>query len=183
MKATDLLEKQHREVERLFDEIKASSDKKKKEALFVDLASRLVAHDAIERELFYPACEKKMGMNDVLGEALVEHGVVEFSLYEAAQSTKKDDFDFKLTVLEEMIEHHVEDEETELLPKARKALGPAALEELGAAMEERFEEAKAADFRDALLDNLRQVLAGAIKPVKNGSPPEKKKPAARSKHA
>ena len=86
MKATDLLEKQHRDVADLFERIEKSKDAEKKSALFEELASNLAAHDAIEREIFYPACEEEMGVTDLLGESLVEHGVVEFSLYLADEA-------------------------------------------------------------------------------------------------
>ena len=90
----------------------------------------------------------------------MEHGLVEFSLYGADQATE-DDFVFKVTVLEEVVDHHVEEEEKKLLPKVEKILGAERLEELGDAMEARFEELKGTDFRGPLHENLRQVLEGA----------------------
>jgi hemerythrin superfamily protein len=166
MKATDLLERQHREVEKLFEALSDERDAAKKTEIFEELASMLVAHDAIERELFYPACEKSMGMTNLLGESLVEHGVIEFSLYEADRAQSKPDFAFKCQVLEEMVEHHVDEEEEELFPEVEKALGDEQLEELGQRMEQRFERAREEDFRVPLHDNLQQVLEGAIKPSK-----------------
>jgi hemerythrin superfamily protein len=163
MKATDLLEEQHRDVEKLFESLERAETPAKKREIFEELASSLVAHDAIERELFYPACEKAMGMTELLGESLVEHGVIEFSLYEADQAQAKKDFDFKVKVLKEMVEHHVEEEEDQFFPQVEKALGDESLEELGQKMEQRFESARESDFRAPLHDNLNQVLAGAIK--------------------
>jgi len=176
MKATALLKKQHNVVADLFKQIEKSKDAKKKKALFEELASNLAAHDTIEREIFYPAVEKEMGITDLLGEALVEHGVVEFSLYLADEALGEDDFDFKVQVLSEIVEHHVEEEEEELFPKVEKALGAELLEELGVEMEARFEEAKAADFRGPLHENLRQVLKGVLEP---SSAKGAKKPAAK----
>ena len=164
MNAIDLLEGQHEEVAELFDKIEGTDEKREKRQLFEKLAGKLVGHDAIEREIFYPACEDALGSeDDQLGEALVEHGVVEFCLYQADQALGGDDFDAKVTVLKEVIEHHVEEEEKELFPKVKKAMGDGRLEELGAAMEERFEQALEEDFREPLHANLRQVLAGATK--------------------
>jgi hemerythrin superfamily protein len=168
MKATELLKSQHREVEDLFKRIEKAKQDKEKQELFEELAANLVAHDAIERETFYPACEEQMGMNDLLGEALVEHGLVEFSLYQADQAQGDDDFEFKCTVLQEVVEHHVKEEEKEFFPKVEKALGKARLEELGAEMEEAFEAAKEKDFRAPLHRNLKEVMAGALKPGHNG---------------
>ncbi len=165
MKATDLLKQQHDEVKDLFKKMEAASRPAVKQQLFAELAANLVAHDGIERELFYPACEAKLGTTDLLGEALVEHGVVEFSLFQADEAQGKDDFDYKVTVLKEVLEHHIDEEEGELFPKASRALGKDALEALGNEMEAKFEQLKQADFRGPLRSNLKQVLQGALKPT------------------
>lgn len=164
--AVELLKEQHEEVKALFKKIEKASARSVKTKLFDELAANIVAHDAIEREIFYPACEEGMGMTDLLGEALVEHGLVEFGLYQADQARAEKDFSFKCKVLSEIIEHHVEEEEEEFFPKVEKALGDEKLEELGARMKERFEEAKAEDFRAPLYSNLKQVMAGALKTAK-----------------
>jgi len=173
MKATELLKAQHRDVEKLFKQIEKSEDENEKGELFEELAASLVAHDAIEREIFYPACEEKMGMTDLLGEALVEHGLVEFTLYSADQALGEADFDYKCTVLKEVIEHHVKEEEDSFFPKVEKAFDGNLLKELAVAMEVRFEKAKREDFRGPLFENLRQVLEGAMKTT------PKKRPAAK----
>jgi len=164
--AIELLKTQHEEVKTLFKRIEKASTRAAKTKLFDELAANLAAHDAIEREIFYPACEKGMGMTDLLGEALVEHGVVEFSLYQADQARKDKDFSFKCQVLSEIVEHHVKEEEEEFFPKVQKALGKEKLMELGARMQARFEQAKSKDYHPALKSNLKQVLAGALKPSK-----------------
>lgn len=163
MKATDLLKQQHEEVSKLFKAIESAESKDEKEQLFLELASRLVAHDGIERDIFYPACEEVMGLTDLLGEALVEHGFVEFGLYQANEALGEDDFDFKCKVLGEIVEHHVEEEEKELFPKVEKALGEDSLNLLGEEMEEAFEDARGEDFREPLYANLQEVFAGALK--------------------
>ena len=167
--AIDLLKTQHQDVKTLFKRIDKASTRAAKTKLFDELAGNLAAHDAIEREIFYPACEKGMGMTDLLGEALVEHGVVEFSLFQADQARKDKDFSFKCQVLSEIVEHHVKDEEEDFFPKVEKALGKEKLRELGARMQERFEQVKAKDFHPALKSNLKQVLSGTLKPTKRAS--------------
>jgi len=180
MKATELLKQQHQEVRRLFKAVEASQDAAEKKALFLDLASNLVGHDGIEREIFYPACEEAMGLDDDLGEALVEHGVIEFSLYQANEALGKEDFDFKVTVLKELVEHHVEEEEKEFFPKVEKALGNDSLELLTEEMQEAFEDARESDFQEPLYENLRQVFAGAIKPEPKESEPARPKKSRKS---
>jgi hemerythrin superfamily protein len=189
MKATDLLKAQHKDVADLFKSIENSKKDEEKLTLFEELASSLAAHDAIEREIFYPACEEQMGETDLLNEAVVEHGLVEFSLYLADQARGDEDFEAKVKVLKEVVEHHVEEEEKEFFPRVEKALGADVLKELGTAMKARFEEARADDFRGPLHENLREVLAGATRTVDNphakkrvAKKTAKKKAPARSTH-
>jgi hypothetical protein len=167
--ATNLLIRQHGEVKALFKSIETARDRATKSKLFEELASALVAHDAIERELFYPAAQKALGMSELLGESLVEHGVIEFCLYEADRARKGADFEFKTKVLSEMVMHHVKEEERELFPQVEKAFGLEQLEQLGKRMQARFVAAQKEDFREALVTNLRQVLAGTIKPKKGAT--------------
>jgi hemerythrin superfamily protein len=175
MKANELLQKQHRQIEDLFDEFEQADEGEKAEA-FERIAATLVAHDAIEREIFYPACEETLGGDeegdDVLGESLVEHGVVEFCLFRADKNlSKPDELEKYVKVLKEVVEHHVKEEESELLPKAKKAMETEKLEELGAEMQSRFEKALKSDFRRPLRENLQQVLEGRAKTTKKSPPP------------
>jgi hypothetical protein len=184
MKATELLMKQHRLVEELFEQCEEAEGEEQKD-IFEKLAANLVAHDAIEREIFYPACDEALGKDDdILGESLVEHGVVEFSLFRADKNQDSEDFDKYVKVLKEMVEHHVEEEEKELLPKVKREMDGKQLEELGATMEQRFAEAVRSDFRKPLQSNLQQVLDGKTRTAKKPSAPAangvKAKPAGRS---
>lgn len=183
MKATDLLIKQHRLVDELFEQFEEAESTREKRQIFEKLAANLVGHDAIEREIFYPACEEELGEeDDVLGESLVEHGVVEFCLFRADQNRDGDEFDKYVTVLKEVVQHHVKEEEKELFPKVKRKLDSATLEELGGTMEARFEEALEEDFREPLRENLEQVLAGKTKTQKKSAsrPPASKTTARKS---
>lgn len=163
MKVTELLQDQHKEVERIFKSIEKADNEGQKIELFEMLANNLMAHEIIERELFYPACEREIGMTDLLGESLVEHGVVEFSLYRACQALGEDDFEYKMTVLEHIVKHHIKQEENELFPEVEKAFNNELLRDLGVQLQTRFEKAKSDGFRGILENNLRQVLAGTDK--------------------
>jgi hemerythrin-like domain-containing protein len=171
--AIQLLKEQHREVEDLFAAATKASGAER-EQIFDELLTALVSHDAIEREIFYPECERALGDVEILGESLVEHGLVEFSLHLCDEARKKDDFEHKLVVLKEVVEHHVEEEEKELFPKLKKELDKEDLEALGERLEKRFEAAKKADARAALRDSLKNVLGGSLTRAKRSGD---KKPA------
>jgi hypothetical protein len=162
MDATKLLETQHEEVKQLFEKLE-SQGSEPDAMLFEELARNLVAHDAIEREIFYPACQKAMGMTHLLAESLVEHGYVEFGLYQADLALGEDSFEAKCSVLKEMVLHHVAEEQDEFFPEVRAAIEPKQLEELGKLMQTRFEEVKRSDVRALTRANLMQVMSGALK--------------------
>lgn len=173
MNAIELLKEQHREVEDLFAAATKASGAER-ERIFDELLTALVAHDAIEREIFYPECERALGEIEILGESLVEHGLVEFSLHLCDEARKKDDFEHKLVVLKEVVEHHVEEEEKELFPKLKKELDSETLETLGERLEKRFEAAKSKNARAALRDSLKNVIGGSLTRAKRSGD---KKPA------
>lgn len=122
MKATKLLTKQHDEVNSLLETLEKG---KGTSATLKKLADSLAAHMVIEQELFYPAVIAVS--EDLVLEAYEEHAVARFALKRLMKAEKSDhDFKAKVTTLKELIEHHVEEEENDLFPKAEKALGESS---------------------------------------------------------
>ena len=123
MKATDLLKKQHKEVKALFKKIENTENARERRRLMNEVATNLEAHAAIEEEMFYPAVrevESKKAEEMVL-EAYEEHHVVKLVLAELPKVDPEDErFHAKMTVLKELIEHHVEEEEEEMFKLAKK---------------------------------------------------------------
>lgn len=139
MNAIDLLKSQHREVEDLFAQIEETDDDDDKASLVQELADNLAAHATIEEKLFYPAAYGE-ATEDLLREAVEEHLAAKRILADLATMTPEDEnFDAKVTVLKEQIEHHVEEEETKLFAKAKREIGEEKLASLGDQMEELFE--------------------------------------------
>jgi hemerythrin-like domain-containing protein len=143
--AIDLLEQQHREVEELFEEIEGAGEnaKKTKERLCRELADALAVHAEIEEKLFYPE-SKQENTEEILRESVEEHLSMKRLLTDIVEGEVEDDqFDARIEVLKEQVEHHVEEEEKELFPKVRKALSREELEDLGTRMEAMAEELEA----------------------------------------
>lgn len=137
MDATQLLTKQHRKVEGIFRKLgRKNADA---ETLLTELANDLVAHMAIEQELFYPAI-RKVDQTLVL-ESYEEHALAEMALKRLLATDPGDDaFQARVTALKELIEHHVKEEEKELFPRVKKAFDDAELRALGRQMRTRFNE-------------------------------------------
>ena len=123
--AIGLLKADHRAVEELFGNFEKASGTERKQKLAEEICLALSVHAQIEEEIFYPACEGKVD-EDLLKESYVEHDAAKLMIAEImADAPKSDEFyDAKVKVLQEEIEHHVEEEEKRLeglFAQARKA--------------------------------------------------------------
>jgi hemerythrin superfamily protein len=138
MNAIDLLEQQHRDVEDLFSMIEEADGEQKAE-LAAELADVLAAHATIEEQIFYPRTLSAR-TEDMLREAVEEHLSAKRLLADILQSRPSDEqFDAKIKVLKEQIEHHVEEEEGELFPAVKKLMKDQ-LEQIGEEMEALYAE-------------------------------------------
>jgi hemerythrin superfamily protein len=168
MKATSLLEKQHRKVEAIFK--KLSSGNPDAPMWLSPLADDLIAHMSIEQTIFYPAIRSIK--EDLVLESYEEHALAELALKRLLATDPHDvTFHAKVTTLKELIEHHVKEEEDELFPKVEKAFGDEKLEALGKEMKEAFDQAVDRGFEVALPKTFSKTTADATnKPVKTASP-------------
>ena len=127
MNAIEMLESQHREVDDLFQQLEETEDEAECEQLFVQLADKLAIHAKIEEMHFYPAV-KAARTEDILMESLEEHLAIKRCLADLVDMDVDDEtFEAKLKVLQEQVEHHVEEEETDLFPKVKKILSEEQL--------------------------------------------------------
>ena len=124
MDAVALLKQDHRTVEDLFARFDKASGDGGKEKLARQICLELSVHAKIEEEIFYPACEGKVE-DELLKEAYVEHDGAKLLIGEILAGEPSDEFyDSKVKVLQEQIEHHVEEEEKRmegLFSQARSA--------------------------------------------------------------
>jgi hemerythrin superfamily protein len=142
MNAIDLLKRQHREVRSLFKKIEKSSRAGERRKLLDQVTLNLEAHAAIEEEIFYPAVRETASKKaqEMVAEAYEEHHVVKLVLKELPKADVEDEqFEAKMTVLSELVEHHVEEEEKEMF-KAAKRVGAERLKELAEEMLTRFQQ-------------------------------------------
>ena len=122
--AVALLKADHQKVADLFRQFEGAKGDGRKQKLALQICKELTIHAMIEEEIFYPACEGKVEEAD-LKEAYVEHDGAKVLIAEIESGDPSDDFyDAKVKVLQEQIEHHVEEEEKRLVgifSQAKKA--------------------------------------------------------------
>ena len=118
--ATILLDEDHNEVIRMFEQYKAAKDASKQKVLARQICQELLVHMQIEEEIFYPAFQKTTGDQQLLADANKEHAQAR-ELIASIQAARND---AKLMLeLEDAILHHVNDEREKMFPQARKAQG------------------------------------------------------------
>ena len=140
MDALELLEKDHRKVKKLLDQLDKTTERgvRTRQDLFAEIKNELEVHEAIEEEIFYPALEEHRKVKDLVLEAYEEHHVANVVVRELASLPPSEEaWGAKATVLKENIEHHIEEEEGPMFTAARKIFDQADLEELGGQMETR----------------------------------------------
>jgi hypothetical protein len=131
----ELLKKDHQKVSTLFQEIESASGEAKL-AIFRQLKQELDVHAHIEEIIFYPALEREKETREITLEAYEEHRVVKDLLSQLdAASSADEDWEARLTVLKENVEHHVDEEEGELFDKANDVLTGEQADDLGDRMQ------------------------------------------------
>ena len=137
MNAIELLEADHEIVNELFEKVKSTDDSEHPQ-IFTKIKAELDTHAHIEETILYPRLleEGNEELQKIVREGIEEHRQVKMFLRElAALSDESDKFEAKLTVLMEDVEHHVEEEESEMFPLVEDQFDAEVFEELGAAME------------------------------------------------
>jgi len=139
--AIALLKQDHRDAKELFKEFEKAKGEGRKEKLAHEICLALSVHFELEEQIFYPACEGTVD-EDELKEGYVEHDAAKLLVAEIEKNEGADDefFDSKVHVLQEEIEHHIEEEEGTggIFAQARK--GKLDLDALGEQMAQRKEE-------------------------------------------
>jgi hemerythrin superfamily protein len=141
MNALELLTTQHDEADELFAAIEATDDPEAKAQLFEELADKLAAHAKIEETMFYPAVMAAQ-TEELLLESVEEHLAIKRVLADLLELDPDDEqFDAKISVMKEQVEHHARiEEEGELFPKVKKLMSADELDGLGGEMVRLFNE-------------------------------------------
>jgi hemerythrin superfamily protein len=134
-----LLKEDHAKVKKMLAEGETTTERgvKTRAELFAQLKSELEAHELMEEQVLYPALKEHPKARELALEGYEEHHVVDTILAELEQTDPSDEeWGAKFKVAKENLEHHIEEEETEMFPKARQAFSRDELEQMGARMAE-----------------------------------------------
>lgn len=142
--AIRLLKQDHKRVRTLLEELDKTSDRaeKKRQKLLGEIERELEVHSALEEEIFYPAFKHAARKKDdaaLYYEAREEHHVVNDVVVpelDEARATSPE-FAGKAHLLKELVQHHVDEEEQQLFPRAERLFTKDQLADLGARMEQR----------------------------------------------
>jgi hemerythrin superfamily protein len=138
--AVDILVEDHRRIEDLFTRYEASTnaDAQTRKALVDEMIRELSMHAAVEEQYFYPAVAKSVADGkDLVDESLHEHQEVKDVLAELDDMGADDSgFDERVHRLMREVRHHAGEEEDEILPKLREAVGESRMMEIGQQLEE-----------------------------------------------
>ena len=140
MDAIALLKNDHDKVKELLNELETTTERgvKTRQELFATIKGELTVHEAIEEEIFYPALKAHPKAKDIVLEGYEEHHVVDTVMAELEDLDVTDEtWGAKASVMKENVEHHIEEEETEMFKQARQVFDRQELEDLGARMAQR----------------------------------------------
>ena len=139
--AIEMLKDDHAKVKKAFKEFEKMDreDTESVQQLVQTVCEDLKVHTTLEEEIFYPAVREAIEDEDIMNEAQVEHETAKM-LIEQLENMGPDDPNFHatFTVLGEYVNHHVEEEEGEMFPQAKKT--DLDFEELATRMKQRKEE-------------------------------------------
>jgi hypothetical protein len=122
--AIALLKADHRQVEQGFEQFESARSDARRQAIAREVCQALKVHTKIEAEIFYPAFLEATEDDDIHHEAEVEHEAAKKLIAEIEKSGPEDEYyHAKVTVLSEMIKHHVNEEEKRdgMFAKARQS--------------------------------------------------------------
>jgi hemerythrin superfamily protein len=127
--AIEMLRADHQKVRDLFQDYGEAQDQRAKRKIAQQVFVELETHAQLEESVFYPAFKQEADQagKQLVAESLEEHQRVKDLIEELRELDADDEmFDAKFHELMEQVEHHVEEEESEMLPEAELALAEQA---------------------------------------------------------
>ena len=144
--AISMLKEDHARVRGLLEKLTSTTDRgvKTRQVLLADIEKELKVHMHLEEEIFYPAFKsagEKKADDKLYYEAKEEHRAASRTLADLKRADVASvAFGGKAKVLQELVEHHANEEEKEMFPRVKELMSPKELEELASRMQQRKQE-------------------------------------------
>jgi hemerythrin superfamily protein len=143
MDAIELLISDHRKVDGLFQQFERGGNTQEFEQLFMQLKEELTVHAEIEEKIFYPAVRSNQDTAGLVEEAYQEHATVKQLLQQIATlDNTSTEWGQQMTQVMRDVQHHVQEEESELFPKVRQHFNQDQLQQLGQQLQQMKTEMK-----------------------------------------
>lgn len=128
----NLLHTDHETVSGLFQQMATAEDAATRGRLLAQLKEELLVHSQAEDAVFYRPLKESEDSRALILEAEEEHRVVTRVLGELERlSAENERWAARLTVLKELVEHHVEEEEGEVFKKSKSEFSTEEAVEIG----------------------------------------------------
>jgi hemerythrin superfamily protein len=133
MDVVSLITVDHRNVEKLFDDYRATGPRDTARKRIVrEITAELVRHGRAEEEIVYPEAQNLVEL-PVVNAALVAHGEITNCLADLESlDWRSPEYERTVVNLMKTVRRHVADEERDILPALRRGMTATALAELGA---------------------------------------------------
>lgn len=108
---------------------------RRRQELLGTITAELTIHEMIEEQAFYPALERHAEARNIVLEGFEEHHAANVLLHELHEmAADRERWGAKFKVLQETIQHHIDEEEGEMFRTARAVLDRKEIEALGTRM-------------------------------------------------
>src|SRR5436190_21039508 len=116
-----ILKRDHREVKAMLKQLSDTGPGKERQRLLKEIEANLTLHMEIEEQFVYPALQRKLG-KEKFQEADTEHRLAREGLAKAVAMVSAPGFGAVVDMLMAGIQHHVDEEEKELLPDLKEKM-------------------------------------------------------------
>jgi hemerythrin superfamily protein len=119
-----IIKEDHKKIKTLLDKLDKTTEKtpEKREKFFSQFKQEMTRHAKSEERCVYVPLKAKQKTRPISFEGYEEHALVDYLIPQLDAMNKSDEtWTAKMTVLKELIEHHVKEEESEMFEKMRKA--------------------------------------------------------------
>ena len=119
--AVELIRQDHQRVRGLFQRFEQAVTSAQRKEVAEQTVLALEVHAKLEENIFYPAVRDVGGMDLTMNEAEEEHHAAKLLALEVARMDPTNPyFEAKYHVLKEMVLHHMNEEESDILPRAEQ---------------------------------------------------------------